>query len=107
MGNPIEILVHPSQFPAAVHQELIRSLRDRALNHKFHYDTYKQAQKWLAVHEAYSPARNDADCLSMYDKAFAAAASRYAGKSVHLVGLGCGGGQKDRRLIVWVTLRWT
>ena len=69
------------------------------MNHKFHYDSVKQTQKWLALHQAYSPTRNDADCAAIYDRAFAAAAARIKSKAVHVIGLGCGGGQKDTRLL--------
>ena len=99
MAAPIKLIVHPSQFPAAVRGERIRSLRAREVNHKFHYESYKQAQKWLALHETFSPARTDPDCTRIYDEAFRAAASGCSSKSVHLVGLGCGGGQKEARLL--------
>ena len=69
------------------------------MNHKFHYDSVKQAQKWLALHQAYSPTRNDADCQAIYEKSFEAAAAQITAKSVHVIGLGCGGGQKDTRLL--------
>jgi uncharacterized SAM-dependent methyltransferase len=69
------------------------------VNHKFHYDSVKQTQKWLALHQAHSPSRNDADCAAIYDRAFEAAATRIDSKEVHVIGLGCGGGQKDTRLL--------
>src|SRR4051812_22325404 len=99
MIDPIQILVHASQFPQAVRDDLVRSLRERAVNHKFHYDSYKQTQKWLALHEAYSPSRTDPDCQTIYEASFASAATSCAGPSLHLVGLGAGGGQKDARLL--------
>lgn len=99
MPAPIELIVHPSQFPEALQKELLRSLRERAINHKFHYDSYKQAAKWLALHNAFSPARTDPDCARIYDDAFRAVASGSSDKSVHLIGLGCGGGQKEARLL--------
>jgi uncharacterized SAM-dependent methyltransferase len=69
------------------------------VNHKFHYDSVKQTQKWLALHQEYSPSRNDADCRAIYEKGFKAAAAQIKAKSVHVIGLGCGGGQKDTRLL--------
>jgi len=69
------------------------------VNHKFHYDSVKQTQKWLALHQAYSPTRNDADCLAIYEKGFQAAAENIKARRVHVIGLGCGGGQKDTRLL--------
>lgn len=93
------VAIHPSQFPEQVRRDLIESLRTRQINHKFHYDSLKQTQKWLALHQAYSPSRTDPDCAATYDRGFAEAASRLASESVHLIGLGCGGGQKDSRLL--------
>jgi L-histidine N-alpha-methyltransferase len=93
------VFIHRSQYPEAVRAELIRSFKSRAINHKFHYDSYKQAQKWLAVHEAHSPARTDQGCLTMYDTAFDDVATKVGDLRVRVVGLGCGGGQKDARLL--------
>jgi len=94
-----QVLIHASQFPEKVRRDLLESLRTRQVNHKFHYDSVKQTQKWLALHQAYSPTRNDADCAAIYDRGFAAAAARVKSKAVHVIGLGCGGGQKDTRLL--------
>ena len=94
-----EVTIHRSQFPEAVQRDLLESLRSRRVNHKFHYDSLKQTQKWLALHQVYSPTRNDADCRVIYDKSFAAAANQIRTKRVHVIGLGCGGGQKDARLL--------
>ena len=99
MSSVVQVAIHPSQFPHAVHRDLLASLRSRRLNHKFHYDSAKQTQKWLAVHQAHSPSRTDADCAATYDQAFAAAAAHVAATAVHLIGLGCGGGQKDTRML--------
>jgi uncharacterized SAM-dependent methyltransferase len=96
------VLVDPSQFPEAVRADLVTSLRTRLINQKFHYATYRQAEQWLALHDAYSPARKDPDCKAVYDKAFAAAAKLPVGD---IIGLGCGGGQKDARLLSKMTRR--
>src|SRR6185312_10252561 len=95
----VNVSIHSSQFPEKVRRDLLDSLRTRAVNHKFHYDSVKQTQKWLALHQVHSPSRNDIDCAATYDRAFAAAAARIDAKEVHLIGLGCGGGQKDTRLL--------
>jgi uncharacterized SAM-dependent methyltransferase len=99
MSSLVNVAIHSSQFPEKVRQDLLESLRARAVNHKFHYDSVKQTQKWLALHQIHSPSRNDADCAAIYDKAFEGAAARLDAKEVHLIGLGCGGGQKDTRLL--------
>jgi SAM-dependent methyltransferase len=99
MSPVAQVLIHASQFPEKVRRDLLDSLRARRVNHKFHYDSVKQTQKWLALHQAYSPTRNDADCAGIYDRGFAAAAAWVKSKAVHVIGLGCGGGQKDTRLL--------
>ncbi len=99
MSPLIQVSVHPSQFPEAVRRDLLESLRTRRVNHKFLYDSVKQTQQWLALHQAYSPSRTDPDCAAIYDRSFAAVAPRMEYRRVHLIGLGCGGGQKDARLL--------
>ncbi len=99
MSSFVRVSVHPSQFPAAVHAELRASFADRRMNHKFHYDTPRRARRWLAVHEAHSPARTDPDCVATYGRAFAGAVAAMGGADVQLIGLGCGGGQKDGQLL--------
>jgi uncharacterized SAM-dependent methyltransferase len=99
MSSLVQVAIHASQFPDKVRQDLLESLRTRRVNHKFHYDSVKQTQKWLALHRAFSPSRTDADCAATYDRSFAAAVARIDARRVHLIGLGCGGGQKDTRLL--------
>ena len=99
MSSLVDVTIHRSQFPESVRSDLLECLRLRRVNHKFHYDSIKQTQKWLRLHEAYSPSRNDPDCSATYERGFAAAAERIPSQQVHLIGLGCGGGQKDARLL--------
>ena len=99
MTSLAQVAIHTSQFPDQVRADLRASLRARQVNHKFHYDSVKQTQKWLALHQIYSPTRNDGDCLAVYERSFTAAAARITAPSVTVIGLGCGGGQKDTRLL--------
>ena len=99
MSSLVNVTIHRSQFPESVRSDLLESLRSRRVNHKFHYDSIKQTQKWLRLHEAYSPSRNDPDCSTTSERGFAAAVERIPSQQVHLIGLGCGGGQKDARLL--------
>jgi len=99
MSDIASVAIHSSQFPDAVRRDLIQSLRTRHVNHKFHYDSVKQTQKWLALHQAHSPSRNDADCAAIYDRAFESVAAKIKSRYVHVIGLGCGGGQKDTKLL--------
>jgi len=93
------LLIHESQFPENVRSDLLASLRSRAVNHKFHYDSVKQTHKWLALHQQFSPARYDKNCRAIYDQSFRAVAAELKSKNLYLIGLGCGGGQKDTRLL--------
>ena len=99
MSSIVQVAIHASQFPENVRRDLLESLRTRRVNHKFHYDSLKQTQQWLALHQALSPSRTDPDCAATYDRSFAAVAARLDSRRVHLIGLGCGGGQKDTRLL--------
>jgi len=99
MSALVNIAVHPSQFPAQARRDLLESLRSRQIRPRLLYETFKQSQKWLALHEAFSPSRTDPACSAIYQRGFEAASERVAGKSIHLVGLGCGGGQKEALLL--------
>jgi uncharacterized SAM-dependent methyltransferase len=99
MSSVVNVVIHASQFPESVRRDLMESLRTRRVNHKFHYDSVKQTQKWLALHQAYSPSRHDADCQAVYEQGFKVAAAKIKTPRVHVIGLGCGGGQKDTQLL--------
>jgi uncharacterized SAM-dependent methyltransferase len=99
MPSTVSVTVHPGQFPASIRSELIQRLRQRRIPPKFHYQSYKQSQKWLALHNAWSPSRTDPDCAAIYDQSFAAAGGLIAEGPVRVIGLGCGGGQKEARLL--------
>lgn len=99
MSTVVSVAIHSSQSPDRVLADLAESLRRREVHHKFHYESHKQSRKWLALHQAYSPSRIDPDCTAIYDRGFDAVAERIGSAGVDLIGLGCGGGQKDCRLI--------
>ena len=95
----VTVLIHPSQFPAAIEEAFCASLQSRRMNHKFHYDTPKQALRWLRVHEAFSPARQDVSCRAAYESGTDAAARLLGPGDIDVVSLGCGGGQKEVGLL--------
>jgi uncharacterized SAM-dependent methyltransferase len=99
MNSLAKVLIHQSQFPEKVRRDLHASLRNRQVNHKFHYDSVNQMQKWLAVHRAYAPSRADDDCITTYETSYADVAARLVRAKIHLVALGCGSGQKEQRLL--------
>lgn len=97
--STVNIAIHASQFPENVTEDLLQSLRTRQINPKFLYESHKQSQKWLAVHQAYSPWRTDPQLAATYESSFASVAGRIRTSAIHVVGLGCGDGQKDLRLL--------
>ncbi len=99
MSALANVAIDASQFPENVRRDLLKSLRSRKIAHKFHYDSVKQTQKWLALHRQFSPSRHDENYRAIYEEGFDAAAGQIKARQVHLIGLGCGGGQKDTRLL--------
>jgi uncharacterized SAM-dependent methyltransferase len=93
------VTVHSSQFPENVRRGLLQGLRSRRIAPKYLYETRQQARKWLALHEAFSPSRTDPDGAAIYDRSFAAAGGFVRQRQVRVIGLGCGGGQKEARLL--------
>src|SRR5215468_6520046 len=83
MSSVAKVTIHESQFPENVRRDLLESLRTGKVNHKFHYDSVKQTQKWLALHQAYSPSRTDPDCAAIYDRSFEEVTARIEAKRVH------------------------
>ena len=103
MSSILNVAIHASQFPEQVRRDLHESLRTGRVNHKFHYDSIKQTQKWLALFQAYSPASTDPDGQAIYERSFVAVERRLRPRRVHVVGLGCGAGHKDALLLKVLT----
>jgi L-histidine N-alpha-methyltransferase len=97
--EPVTVTIHPSRFPECTLAAYVRSFRTRQMDHRFHYESEKQAQQWLALHEAYSPARTDDDCLRTYERAFSEFGGLIKTQEFALISFGCGGGQKDLTLL--------
>lgn len=95
MSSATTVLVHESAAPAAVRGSLLAALRAGELHGKFHYLGLKQTLRWMALHEAYSPARRDPAVIEMYRSAFAAAGEKLAANVLHLIGLAAGSGHKE------------
>ncbi len=99
MDSTFRVFVDRSQLPGQLCQEIHASLDRREFNHKFLYDSVKQSEKWLSLHEAFSPARTDPKCLGTYTRAFREVAKSWESRKVAVIGLGCGGGHKEVRLV--------
>lgn len=96
---PLSIAIHPSEFSEGLRSGLLQGLRQRRLPAKWLYHSPAQAQRWLAYHQAFSPSRNSRDGAALYGRAFARAAQTRGAGPLNTVGLGCGGGTKDARLL--------
>ncbi|EAW34398.1 L-histidine N(alpha)-methyltransferase [Lyngbya sp. PCC 8106] len=100
-----QVFVHPSQFPDRVYQDYLASFALKKINHKFHYTSVKQSQKWLKIHEKFSPTRQDENCIDAYAQCFQKTAEildsdpSNLNLKLNLIGLGCGGGEKDKLLV--------
>jgi L-histidine Nalpha-methyltransferase len=99
MPATVPVTVHASQSPENIRRGLLAGLRARRIAPKYLYESRHQAQKWLALHEAFSPARTDPDAIAIYDRSFAAAVEMLRARRVRVIGLGCGGGQKEASLL--------
>ena len=97
--RPVHVTVHESAAPEREAAALLEALRARRLPGALLYRSPAQARLWLAYHQAYSPSRTDKAMGALYEQAFAAAAADARAGSLHLLSLGCGGGQKDAALL--------
>jgi L-histidine N-alpha-methyltransferase len=102
MSAPVNVTVHSSQFPENVRCDLLESLRSRKIAHKFHYDSVKQAQQWIALHRQFSPRLKDSSYTQIYDSSFALAVKQLRGKRARVIALCCGDGSKDARFLSFV-----
>lgn len=95
---PLPLVFHESQYPQAVQTALLSALHQGRVPGRFLYDSPGQAARWLAYHAAWSPSRTQTALSALYAQAFEAVWTRIEGPAT-LVGVGCGGGQKDAALL--------
>ena len=93
-----EVLVDQSVSPAAHRAGMLAALRDGVVDNRFHYVGERSARMWRELASAHSPAHAD-DGLAAYDAAARAALDALPAGPVHLVGVACGDGVKERRLL--------
>jgi uncharacterized SAM-dependent methyltransferase len=105
--NSLVVRLHDSVFPETLSVSRRASLRKRQIDPKFHYETPKQAWRWLKIHQTFSPAQTDPSCLQIYNEAMEAVAHALDPKRpVQLISLGCGGGQKEAQFFRhWLNTR--
>lgn len=99
-GAPfIEVVVHESVHPDALAVELREGLSSGEIATRQHYLSSEQARRWAQIAAAFSPARDEADGARVYDSVNGLIADRVVGEGAHVIGLGCGDGAKERRLL--------
>jgi uncharacterized SAM-dependent methyltransferase len=99
MNTFTPVWVHRS-LRADAQQALMRnSLRDGAIHHSFHYQTPKHSQLWLAVHERHAPLFSNPEFSDIFTKISIKTAYSLAGKNIHVIALGPGGGDKEAILL--------
>ena len=103
MPPTVNITVHSSEFPDSVGLAFLEGLRRRQIAPRFLYQSYRQGQLWLALHRAFSPAWLDPDTELIYAMGCGAAACAAPAGAVNVVGLGCGSGTKEARLLQALT----
>ena len=99
MDESARVHVHESAFPRELRKQLLEGLRALRLDPKFLYLGLKQTIRWLELHEAHSPARQDPSTGKIYEEAFSAIGGNASGAILNLVGLAAGGGQKEARAL--------
>lgn len=95
----IDVVVHESVHPEALAAELRDGLAGGEVATRQHYVSARQARLWREIAAAFSPARDEADGVRAYDAVNGLVADRVAGAGAHVIGLGCGDGAKERRLL--------
>ena len=99
-GAPfIDVCVHRSVHPAVVAAELRGGLEAGEVATRQHYLSARQARLWRQIAAAFSPARDAGDGMAAYDAVNAAIGARLDEAGVHVIGLGCADGAKERRLL--------
>lgn len=93
-----EVLIHESVSPAAHRAGMLHALRSGVVDNRFHYVGERSARMWRDLAHAHSPAHGD-DGLAAYDAAARAAMDLLPDVPVHVVGVACGDGVKERRLL--------
>ena len=88
------VWIHPSLRAQAQARKRLDSLLRGEIDHGFHYLGLKQAALWLDVHRRHAPLFTE-----IFHAMSAETAAGLAGQSVHVIGLGPGGGEKEAGLL--------
>ncbi|MSO44614.1 MAG: hypothetical protein EXQ74_04825 [Thermoleophilia bacterium] len=96
-----EIRVHESVTPAAQHAWLVAGLESGRVDNRAHYLSERASGRWRDLAAAHSPTADECDGLRAYDEAARSVIAELAGRvsTVHVVGVACGNGVKEQRLL--------
>ena len=73
-------------------------MADRKIPPDWHYVSERQSELWRSVAAVHAPSGEDEDPVAQaYQEMFEETAAELSGNKIHLVGLGAGSGQKERR----------
>lgn len=98
-ADSVRVILHASQFPLGLSAELLACVRSGSLNPKFLYGGPEQASRWLQLRAAYAPFMKKGKAFAKYTECFKSLAAALQGRSVHVVGLGCGAAEKEQSLV--------
>lgn len=93
-----DVRIDQSVSPAAHRAGMLAALEAGRVDNRFHYVGERSAAMWRALASSHSPAHAD-DGLAAYDDAARAALAALPAGPVHVIGVACGDGVKERRLL--------
>jgi uncharacterized SAM-dependent methyltransferase len=93
------VAVHESASPEFLREQILSALVQGRVHPHLLYSGLRQTGFWIALYQAFSPAKQDPECIEMYEAAFTRASKNIRGNVAHLVSLACGDGTKDVRCL--------
>lgn len=94
-----DVRIDESVTPAALRTGLIAALEARRVDNRFHYIGDLASSRWRSLATSHSPAHDANDGVRAYDDAARVAIAALGNAPVHVVGVACGDGVKERRLL--------
>lgn len=86
------LIIHPELNEQTLEQERIYCLQQKRVAPKFHYETQRQSDLWLKVHEQFAPPPG---VSALYKSVGESLSNLIDEDELTLVALGCGGGEKE------------
>ena len=94
-----DVRIDESVTPAAHRAALIAALEARRVDNRFHYVGELASSRWRDLAASHSPAQDADDGVVAYDDAAKAVIAALPEGPVHVIGVACGDGVKERRLL--------